>query len=335
MAGILDSLSSMMTPDAVGQISKAIGVDTPSLNQGLGVAAPTVLGSLARTADTPDGASSLLNMLPKDTSGDLIGNLISSVTGGAGGTQADVMQSMLGSGVNAIGGTLSQKLGFDVRPILTMAVPMVAGLLSKTVKEQNLDASGIANMLKGERDTFMNDPANREVAGVVSSALEAGDQATALRKTFDDTEWMKVRMAPVAALYLIGTASPSGSSGTLKELEAAVAAVDESVKRAAPTSLIGTAFGGGLTKAELDQLGKDAPPNDRILGVIREGLAMVVQKSPADAQAYRDMVMNVAQRSAEAAKEGGFLGIGGTLVSKEEQRALDEINTALTLQRER
>ena len=42
------------------------------------------------------------------------------------------------------------------------------------------------------------------------------------------------------------------------------------------------------------------------------------------------MIMNVAQRSAEAAKEGGFLGIGGTLVSKQEQQALSEIGAALT-----
>jgi hypothetical protein len=80
---------------------------------------------------------------------------------------------------------------------------------------------------------------------------------------------------------------------------------------------------------------KPGPPKDRILGVIREGLAIVSQRSPADTQAYRDMVMNVAKRSAEAAKEGGFLGIGGTLVSQEEQRTIDEISAALTLQRAR
>jgi hypothetical protein len=65
---------------------------------------------------------------------------------------------------------------------------------------------------------------------------------------------------------------------------------------------------------------KPAPPKDRILGVIREGLAIVSQKSPADTQAYRELVINVAQRSAEAAKEGGFLGLGGTLVSRPSAR---------------
>ena len=39
--------------------------------------------------------------------------------------------------------------------------------------------------------------------------------------------------------------------------------------------------------------------------------------------------MKVAQSTAEAAKGGGFLGIGGTQVSAEEQGAIDRIRTAL------
>ena len=52
-------------------------------------------------------------------------------------------------------------------------------------------------------------------------------------------------------------------------------------------------------------------------------------KSPGELQAYKNTILSVAQASAEASKEGGFLGIGGTLVSKEEQAALDAIRAAL------
>jgi hypothetical protein len=37
----------------------------------------------------------------------------------------------------------------------------------------------------------------------------------------------------------------------------------------------------------------------------------------------------VATKVAEATKEGGFLGMGGTLVSPEEQVALDEIKSVV------
>lgn len=329
MAGILDTLSASLTPDVVGQLGGALGIDATSLSKGLGVAAPAVLGSLSKQASTPAGASSLLSMLPQDAEGDFLGNLMNSVTGGAGGTSADLMTQLLGSGANAIGGTLSQKLGFDVRPMLKMAVPMVAGLITKAVASGGLNASGLASMLKTESDDFTNNPANKELSGFIDSALQAGDQAAALRNSFSDAEWMKVRAAPMAAVYLVGTASPSSGAGAVNELAAAAGAVNDAVNAASPTSLIGAGFGGGMTKAELDRLAADAPPHDQILSVIHDGLALVKQKSPSDATAYSDMVMNAANKAAQATKEGGFLGIGGTLVSDAEQQALAEIAGAL------
>jgi hypothetical protein len=207
----------------------------------------------------------------------------------------------------------------------------VAGLLSKTVKERNLDTTGLSTLLRSESDAFMQNPANKEVAGLVSTALAAGDKAAAIRRSFSDAEWEKIRMAPLAAVYLVASASPSGLVGELKELSAAAEGVSQAVKTASPTSLIATAFSGGLTRAELDLLTQDAPPRERILGSLRDGLALVAQKSPADAPVFRGVVLDAAQKAAEASKEGGFLGIGGTRVSNEEQQALNEIAAALAM----
>ena len=41
------------------------------------------------------------------------------------------------------------------------------------------------------------------------------------------------------------------------------------------------------------------------------------------------MILSTAQATAEASKEGGFLGIGGQQVSAEEQAVLDQIKSAL------
>ena len=48
------------------------------------------------------------------------------------------------------------------------------------------------------------------------------------------------------------------------------------------------------------------------------------------ASATEGKVLTAARRAAEATKEGGFFGIGGTRVSEAEQRALDEIKSALS-----
>jgi hypothetical protein len=331
MASLLETLGSVVTPETVGAIGGALGVDTSVVQQGLKVVGPTLLGSLAKTSSSPEGLQSLTKLMPTDvgsgSDSDILGSVLKSISGG--GTSADMMQNVLGSGTNAISGTLSKSLGFDVGPLLKLGTPLLMGLIAKTAKTQKLDASGVANMLQSESKAFAADPANKATAELAQSALKAGDEAAALRKTFTDAEWLKVRGAPLAAMYLVATASPSKGPDAGAELAAAAGAVAESIKSASPTSLIGTAFGGGLTQAEIDILKKDAPPAERILSTIKEGLAVVKAKSPADAATYSAMVMSVAQKTAEAAKEGGFLGIGGKQVSDEEQAALGAIRAAL------
>jgi hypothetical protein len=58
---------------------------------------------------------------------------------------------------------------------------------------------------------------------------------------------------------------------------------------------------------------------------VREAVALLAEKAPDDADAYREFVLSVAQAAAEAHKEGGFVGIGGKPISDAEQAALDEL----------
>jgi hypothetical protein len=48
-----------------------------------------------------------------------------------------------------------------------------------------------------------------------------------------------------------------------------------------------------------------------------------------EATEVRQWLTRVAQATAEAAKEGGFLGFGGTLVSEEEKAAIARIESTL------
>jgi hypothetical protein len=247
----------------------------------------------------------------------------------SGGTGADMMQGVLGQGINAIGGTLSGKLGFDVKPLLGMAVPMVVGMINKAKKEGNLDANGVANMLQTESKAYMADPANKANVDLITEAMDAGDKAAALRGKFSDADWMKVRMAPIAATYLVVKSSPSKGAGAVKELAAAADAVAKSVKGTSPTSLLNTAFGGGLTGNEVDTLAKDAPSDDSLLKSISAAKAVVAANSPGDATAFSALVAGAAEAAANATKEGGFLGIGGKTVSDAEAAALNAIKAAL------
>ncbi|MFC6618510.1 hypothetical protein [Deinococcus radiophilus] len=48
--------------------------------------------------------------------------------------------------------------------------------------------------------------------------------------------------------------------------------------------------------------------------------------SPEEAQSYRTMLQTVAQRVAEAAKEGGFLGMGGEQINDKERQVLAQLD---------
>ena len=64
----------------------------------------------------------------------------------------------------------------------------------------------------------------------------------------------------------------------------------------------------------------------------QQAVTLLQKISPQDGQAYKDFVYTTALRVAEAAKEGGFMGIGGVAVSAEEKSLLNDISRALGVQ---
>ena len=324
----------MATPEVLGQISKATGVDPARLSKGLSAVGATTLGSLAASAKTPEGAAALQAKLPTDASAsgsptDILTGLMGSLTGCKGGTSAHAMTSILGSGSNAISGTLSKSLGFNIKPLMAIGTPMLMGLLGKAVKSGNLDAKGTADLLQTQAADFAKDPANAEMAGVVNSALAASDKASALRGTFTDKEWAQMRGGPLAAIGLVMAASPTKGGGADGELAAGAGSILQSAEAAEPASLHGSAFGGGPTHSELDAVSKLTPTSERALAAIKAGATVVKAKDASASAAYSTMIVNAPTATAEATKEGGFLGIGGTVVSDQETTAISAINAAL------
>ena len=67
-----------------------------------------------------------------------------------------------------------------------------------------------------------------------------------------------------------------------------------------------------------------------VLGYVKQALALVKSKgSPEEAAAYEKMMAGVAEKVANAAKEGTFFGFGGERVSAGEKAFLDELNATL------
>jgi hypothetical protein len=331
MTGILDSLASMLTPDVSSRLASSFGIDQEALQKGMGLVGPVVLAGLARRASTPAGLTNLVDNLPMNVTPDFFKSLLGggALLDGAGGGQSGLVTALLGSGTNAIGSSLSQRLGLDVRPLLSFAVPAVGGIIAKFVSEQKPSANGLATLLQKESTDYLADPANAENAKILKTALQAGERSEALRRSFAEAEWTKVRRAPVAAMYVVASASPSGPIGLSKEVSAAAEAMTLAGKAASPTSLVANAFGGGVEKEDFETLQKGQLDSERLLAEIHDAYVVVSEKGAPEAAGFREFVMKVAQSTAEATKEGGFLGIGGVRVTAEEKQAIDRIRTAL------
>ena len=159
----------------------------------------------------------------------------------------------------------------------------------------------------------------------------------ARKADFTSEEWQLILSMPqVASLYL-ALASPSNPVGLAQEMIASTKGIVETIKTASGNELIDAVAADIREKVEKRErlesplkTGNDLNQmKAQCLQTTREVAALLSQKAPADAQAYKQWVYQAAQNSANAAKEGGFLGIGGERVSEAETTALNEIAAAL------
>ena len=162
------------------------------------------------------------------------------------------------------------------------------------------------------------------------------------RADYSADEWKLVLKAPLMAGLAVVAASPSGPLGVLRELFAVGKLVAETKTQAEGR--------GGLSNELLRALVADlASPDGRaqvdaaeLRGLATEQLrthaldacrtlaSLVDRKaSREEAEGVKRWLVTIAQRTAEAAKEGGFLGIGGTRVSEAEAGAIREVARAL------
>ena len=159
----------------------------------------------------------------------------------------------------------------------------------------------------------------------------------AKKADFTLEEWQQILSLPqVASLYL-ALASPSNPLGLVQEMIASTKGVVETLKASSGNELIDAVAADIREKAEKRERMEPPlkPGNDlnemktQCLRACREVAALLAQKAPADAEGYKQWVYQAAQNSANAAKEGGFFGIGGESVSEAETAALQEIAGAL------
>lgn len=156
-----------------------------------------------------------------------------------------------------------------------------------------------------------------------------------VRDKFTPEEWGTLLRAPMLASYAVVGADPSKKDDFIQEMAAVADAIVEGGEGAAKDSLLGEVVADIVANAQDETRGQTeklsvGDAKGRALETCRSVAALLKQKAnPDEAQEYKNWVVRVAHHVASAAKEGGFLGFGGSQVSGHEVETINEIGAAL------
>jgi hypothetical protein len=157
------------------------------------------------------------------------------------------------------------------------------------------------------------------------------------KEAFTDEEWARLERAPLVAGMAISLADPGGPIEAVKESMAAIRTVLEASQSGGGAELVDAVAASAAEKAKQRQnpLGDFKPrgalAGEEILAELRAVNELVTEKAtPEEAEAFRQWLLTAAKRTAEAAKEGGFLGFKAERVSEGEQKMLDKLGEALS-----
>jgi hypothetical protein len=151
---------------------------------------------------------------------------------------------------------------------------------------------------------------------------------------FTPDEWTTLVRAPLIAGMAISLADPGGPIELTKESMAAMRSVLDPVGGDQPelVAAVRADFEAHAKDRKNPVAGYKPKSPQELLDEISRVNALVSEKAtPEEADAFRALLRKTAQRTADAAKEGGFLGFGAEQVSAGETRMLEQIDAALAV----
>jgi hypothetical protein len=147
-----------LTPDMVGRIATALGLDRNALQSAINAAVPALLAAITGTVEKPGGAAKLVDTV-KQQSGALD---IFAKTIGSGGhsslvdTGSRLLTSLLGgTDQSALAGAVAKFSGLGQSAsgsVLGLLAPIVMGTIAKHIGVRNLDANSLTGLLSAQKD---------------------------------------------------------------------------------------------------------------------------------------------------------------------------------------
>jgi len=219
-SSLLDSLSTLITPDLIGKAASFLGESDGATSKGLGAVLPLVLGGVATKAGDQGFASTLFDLVSNPANdGSLLGNVgsllspsaASSPMGALGGR---LLNSVFGDNLGGVGSALSSHAGVKsstASSLLGVAAPLVLSVLGKATRSGGLNTSSLANLLLGQKSAITSalpgplSGLDRFLAAPARPASYAAAAPAPVESKSSIWRWLIPLLIALAALWLLSS----------------------------------------------------------------------------------------------------------------------------------
>jgi hypothetical protein len=156
MANLVTLITQFLTPDLIGRIAAALGLDRNLVQSAINAAVPALLAAFTGAAAKPGGAQNLVDAI-KQQSG-VLDSFAKSIGSGGQSSLVDTGSRLLtsllgGQDQSALAGAIGKFSGLGQNAsgsLLGMLAPIVMGTIGRQVGH-NLDASSVAGLLNAQK----------------------------------------------------------------------------------------------------------------------------------------------------------------------------------------
>jgi hypothetical protein len=149
-----------LTPDMIGRIASALGLNRNSAQSAIGAAVPALLAGLSGVAARPGGAQKLVDAAKQQTN--TLSNFASMISGQGQASLVEKGTQMLssllgGQDQTALAGAIGKFAGVGQgagSSLLGMLAPVVMGTIAQSQGARSLDAGGLASLLTSQKENI-------------------------------------------------------------------------------------------------------------------------------------------------------------------------------------
>jgi len=159
MGLLLSAAQRFLTPQLIGRMATAVGIDPKLAQTAASAAIPAILASLSQVAGTPNGAERLSGAVSRAPTGmlDDIGSRLSN-PGGMIEQGQSMLSSLLGSSAsNTLTSSLGRYVGGgegSMGSLIGLLMPVLMGVLGRQQQTTTGNGAGLARQLRSEASDF-------------------------------------------------------------------------------------------------------------------------------------------------------------------------------------